>query len=304
MIDNLPALVAFERIVRSGSLSAAARELDLSLAVVSKRLAQLESDLGVRLLQRTTRRQTLTEEGALFHASVLRVLAELQAAEEQISQRRQHISGSLRLSAPVDLGRRWIAPIVGDFQRLHPQVSIQLELSDLLIDLLDGGLDLAVRVGSLADSSLIARPLADNYRVLCAAPSYLREQGAPAHPSELAAHRCLLNGDQPRSDWRFQGPEGESIGVRVKGVLVSNDGGAVSAWALAGMGIALKSIWDVGDDLAAGRLLPVLPAYRAAAAPLQALYPHASHLAPRVRALVDYLRQRLGEAWRWGGAEA
>lgn len=299
MLDNLPALVAFDRIVRSGSLSAAARELDLSLAVVSKRLAQLEAGLGVRLLQRTTRRQTLTEEGALFHASVVRILTELESAEALLGQRRQAVSGLLRLGAPVDFGRRWIAPIAGDFQRLHPQVDLQLELSDSLADLLDDGLDLAIRVGSLADSSLIARPLADNYRLLCAAPSYLREHGEPQHPAQLAEHRCLLNSDQARGEWRFSGPDGERVMVKVRGSLVSNDGGAVQAWALAGMGIALKSIWDVGDALAAGELQRILPDYRAPEAPLHAVYPHAEHLAPRVREFVSYLRERLAGAWHW-----
>lgn len=297
MIDNLPNLVAFDRIVSSGSLSAAARELDLSLAVVSKRLAQLEASLGVRLLQRTTRRQALTEEGALLHAQVVRILAEVDAAEALLSRRRQSVSGLLRMTAPGDFGRRWVAPILGDFQRLHPQLSVQLELTDAVVDLLAHGLDLAVRFGSLADSSLVARPLAPNYRVLCAAPAYLQAHGVPAHPGELTAHRCILIGDQPRAEWRFQGEQ--DVTVRVNAALLTNDGGAANAWALAGAGIALKSIWDVGDDLAAGRLQRLLPAYSIAAAPLHAIYPHSGHLPLRVRSFVDYLRERLGQAWRW-----
>jgi DNA-binding transcriptional LysR family regulator len=297
MIDNLPNLLAFDRIVRAGSLSAAARELDLSLAVVSKRLTQLESALGVRLLQRTTRRQTLTEEGRLLHAQVVRILAEVEAAEALMSQQRASIGGLLRITAPHDLGRRWIAPILADFQRLHPQLRVQLQLSDALIDLVGEGLDLAVRFGSLADSSLIARPLAPNHRVVCAAPAYLREHGEPAHPADLIRHRCIVIGDSPSAEWRFIGDE--PVSVRIDAELVSNDGGVVLAWALAGAGIALKSIWDVGDDLAAGRLRRVLPDYAVAAAPLHAIYPHSAHLAPRVRAFVDYLRERLQAAWRW-----
>jgi DNA-binding transcriptional LysR family regulator len=297
MIDNLPNLLAFDRIVRAGSLSAAARELDLSLAVVSKRLTQLESALGVRLLQRTTRRQTLTEEGRLLHAQVVRILAEVEAAEALMSQQRASIGGLLRITAPHDLGRRWIAPILADFQRLHPQLRVQLQLSDALVDLVGEGLDLAVRFGSLADSSLIARPLAPNHRVVCAAPAYLREHGEPAHPGDLVRHRCIVIGDSPSAEWRFIGDE--PVSVRIDAGLVSNDGGVVLAWALAGAGIALKSIWDVGDDLAAGRLRRVLPDYAVAAAPLHAIYPHSAHLAPRVRAFVDYLRERLQAAWRW-----
>ncbi|UJB21047.1 MULTISPECIES: LysR family transcriptional regulator [Lysobacter] len=297
MIDNLPNLLAFDRIVRAGSLSAAARELDLSLAVVSKRLTQLESALGVRLLQRTTRRQTLTEEGRLLHAQVVRILAEVEAAEALMSQQRASIGGLLRITAPHDLGRRWIAPILADFQRQHPQLRVHLQLSDALIDLVGEGLDLAVRFGSLADSSLIARPLAPNHRVVCAAPAYLREHGEPAHPADLIRHRCIVIGDSPSAEWRFIGDE--PVSVRIDAELVSNDGGVVLAWALAGAGIALKSIWDVGDDLAAGRLRRVLPDYAVAAAPLHAIYPHSAHLAPRVRAFVDYLRERLQAAWRW-----
>lgn len=295
MIDNLVNLVAFDRIVSAGSLSAAARELDVSLAVISKRLAQLEGSLGVRLLQRTTRRQVLTEEGGLFHAQVLRILAEVDAANALISRRRESIDGLLRLTAPIDFGRRWIAPLLARFQQLHPQLSVQLELSDSLIDLLEGGLDMAVRVGALEDSSLIARPLADNYRVLCAAPAYLEARGEPAHPAELLRHRCIVNGEQPRSEWRFVAADGERIAVRVQASLLSNDGGAVHAWLLAAGGIALKSIWDVGEDIAAGRLRRVLPDYRVPSAPLHALYPHARHVPPRVRAFIEFLREQLGE---------
>ena len=297
MIDSLPNLAAFARIVSAGSLSAAARELDISLAVVSKRLAQLEKSLGVRLIQRTTRRQTLTEEGVLFYAQVVRILAEVEEAEALISRRRGTVGGLLRLSAPRAFGRQWIAPIVSDFQRLHPRLSVQLELTDTVIDLLENGADMAIRFGSLADSSLIARQLAPNYRVLCAAPAYLKKYGVPKHPDELVGHRCIIMRDQPWTDWRFE--NGDSMTVRVTGPLLSNDGSAAHTWALEGAGIVLKSIWDVGDDIAAGRLRRVLPKYRISSAPLHAIYPHSRHLAPRVRAFVEYLVERLREAWRW-----
>ncbi|OTP65484.1 Transcriptional regulator, LysR family [Caballeronia sordidicola] len=300
MIDNLPNLVAFARVVSAGSLSAAAREMDMSLAVVSKRLAQLEESLGVRLIQRTTRRQSLTEEGALFHEQVLRILAEVEHAESLMSGRRDAVSGVLRVSAPGAIGRRWIAPIMADFQQLHPQLTVQLELTDVVVDLLDTGLDMAVRFGSLADSSMIARPLAPNYRVLVAAPAYVSQYGMPQQPDELTRHRCILIGDQPRAEWRFEGEE--PVTVRVTGALITNDGAAAHAWALHGVGIGVKSIWDVGDDIAAGRLVRILPAHSMPAAPLHALYPHNRHLAPRVRGFIDYLRERLHDAWRWGKA--
>lgn len=298
MIDNLPGLQTFANVVAAGSLSAAAREMDLSLTVVSKRLAQLEKELGIRLLQRTTRRQVLTEEGEVFHAEVLRIIAAVEQAEAVVSGRVGTISGTIRLTAPGELGRQWIAPAVAAFQRLHPQVTVQLLMTDAVVDLLDAGVDLAIRFGSLEDSSLVARPLAPNFRVLCASAAYLKQFGAPTHPAELVHHQCILIGDQRRAVWRFDGEE--PLSVQVTAAFSTNDGGAAHALALEGAGIARKSIWDVGDDLAQGRLTRVLPDFAISAAPLHALYPSHRHLPPRVRALVDFLSERLGKAWRWG----
>lgn len=297
LANHFPALVAFARIVSAGSLSAAARELDVPVSVVSKRLSLLETILDTRLLQRTTRRQTLTEEGRLFHARVLRILDEVEQAEALLAQRRDGVHGLLRVTAPGEFGRRWLAPIAAAFQELHPQVTLQLELSDTVVDLLDSGHDLAIRYGALADSSLVARALAPNYRVLCASPAYLQRHGEPRTPDELAGHRCIVIGDQRRTDWKFDG--GETAPVRVDAAFLTNDGGAAQQLALAGSGIALKSIWDVGDDLEAGRLRRVLPNHAMAAAPLHAVYPHQRNLAPRVRMFVGYLKERLKEAWRW-----
>lgn len=298
MLDNLPNLVTFARIVSAGSLSAAARELDLSLAVVSKRLSELERSIGVRLIQRTTRRLILTEEGEMFYAQVMRILSEVEEAEAMMSRRSQIVSGLLRLTAPGAFGRQWLAPIVADFQRLHPQLTVHMELTDVVVDLLSSGVDMAIRFGSLADSSLIARQLAPNYRVLCATSAYLERHGIPEHPADLVQHRCILIGDQAQAEWRFEGSERTS--VRVRGALITNDGGAAHTWALEGAGIALKSIWDVGDDIASGRLRRVLPAHTIVAAPLHAIYPNSRHLAPRVRAFVDYLGEQLTKSWRWG----
>jgi DNA-binding transcriptional LysR family regulator len=293
---HFPALLAFAKIVACGSLSAAARELDVPVSVVSKRLSLLEASLGTRLLQRTTRRQTLTEEGALFHARVLRILDEVEGAEAVLRERRDSVGGLLRVTAPGELGRRWIVPAAAAFQELHPQVTLQLELGDQVLDLIDHGVDMAVRYGALADSSLVARELAPNYRVLCAAPAYLDRHGEPQLPADLAAHRCIVIGNQRRADWRF---DGETGAVRVDASVLTNDGGAVHELALAGAGIALKSIWDVGDDLLAGRLRRVLPGHAIAAAPLHAIYPHQRNLAPKVGAFVEFLGHRLRSAWRW-----
>ncbi|KUZ40692.1 LysR family transcriptional regulator [Burkholderia territorii] len=296
LIDDLPALETFARIVSAGSLSAAARELDLSLSVVSKRLAHLESRLGVRLLHRTTRQQTLTDDGAQFHAQVLRILAEIDRAETLMSDRRGTVGGVLRVTAPGELGRLRIAPLVAAFQRRHPELTVHLMLTDTIVDLLAHDIDVAVRIGSLADSTMIARELAPNHRVLCASSGYLAVHGQPTHPVELRAHRCIVMGDQPRTEWRFDGAQG-AVTVEVTAALLTNDGGAARTLALEGAGIALKSIWDVGADLQAGRLVRVLPTFAAPAAPLHAVYPGGRHVPLRVRTFVDYLRDQLRDTW-------
>jgi len=297
MLDDLPALRAFAHIVAAGSMSAAARELELPLSVVSKRLAQLEKSIGLRLLQRTTRRQALTADGALFHARVLRILEEVGQAESLLAHSRHEVDGLLRLSAPAELGRQHIVPIVAEFQRQHPGLQVQLELTDTVVNLLETGLDMAVRFGSVEDPSLVVRRLAPNYRVLCAAPSYLEQHGIPASPAELTGHRCIVIGEARRVDWRFEGEQTES--VRVAATFLTNDGQAAHALALQGSGLVVKSIWDVGDDLLAGRLQRLLPRYSMPAAPLQAILPHGRNLPLRVRLFLDYLQVGLTAAWRW-----
>jgi DNA-binding transcriptional LysR family regulator len=305
MLDDLPALRAFASIVAAGSMSAAARELELPLSVVSKRLAQLEKSAGVRLLQRTTRRQALTEDGAQFHAHVLRILEQVAQAESQLAHSRGEVEGLLRLTAPAEFGRQHVAPIAADFQQLHPGLLVQLELGDTVVNLLESGHDLAIRFGSVAEPNLVVRRLAPNFRVLCAAPSYLERHGVPAAPAQLAAHRCIVIGDTRRADWRFEGPQAQ--GVRVAASFLTNDGQAAHALALQGAGLVVKSIWDVGDDLLSGRLRRLLPQYRMAAAPLQAVLPSGRNLPLRVRLFLDYLQARLAAAWRWdavGGSNA
>lgn len=299
MIDDLTSLRLFERIVALGSLSAAARERGVSLAVVSKRLAQLEQRLGTRLLQRSTRRLSLTGEGALLHRHAVRVLAEVDQAEAALSGRRDRVAGTLRVTAPHGFGRRQLVPVLARFAGEHPGLQVQLSLSDALVDLIGGGFDVAIRYGALADSRLIARPLAPNRRVLCAAPAYLARKGVPATLGELAQHDCLLIGTALAGEWRFGSGRRETA-VRVRGSVVCDDGEAVHALALAGAGIAMKSIWDVAADLDAGVLVQVLPQHAAAAAPLHALYAHSRHLAPRVRLFVEALSAQLAQAWRWG----
>lgn len=298
MIDNLLELTVFARIVAAGSLSAAARDLDLSLAVVSKRLTALETRLGVRLLQRTTRRQSLTDEGQAFHERCVRILAEVQEAEAAVSRTRDVVMGLLRVTAPRGFGRSHISPLLVRFRDKHPELTVQLHLTDAVVNIVDEGFDLAIRFGALADSSLIARRIAPSFRVLCAAPSYLARRGQPVQPADLAKHDCVVFGEHPSRDWHFQ-RENQGASVRVNPAYITNDGETAQSLALAGAGIVQKSIWDVGDDLGTGRLVRVLPGYVIPAAPLHAVYANAQHLAPKVRRFVDFCVDELGKQWRW-----
>lgn len=291
-IEDLGLLRLFVGVVEAGSLSAAARAAGTTVPGTSRRLRQLETALGVRLLQRTTRRQSLTEEGELLYRRALQVLADIEQVEQQLSAQRASVSGSLRVTAPLALGQRCIGPLLAEFCARHPEVRAQLELTDTLLDLVASGMDVAVRFGGMDDSSYISRPLAPNYRVLCASPDYLGRHGVPGHPGDLLAHHCLHIGQQAQADWRFEG--NDPVTVRINARLVANDGVTVHQWAVNGHGIARKSIWDVAEDLRAGRLVRVLADYRIPAAPLHAVYPHNRHLAPRVRAFLDYLAEHLG----------
>ncbi|PAS96871.1 MAG: LysR family transcriptional regulator [Candidatus Dactylopiibacterium carminicum] len=295
-MTDLGLLHLFVKVVAHGSLSGAARELNISLPLAIRRLRQLETLLGVRLLQRTTRRQSLTEEGQLLYQHALQILDELASVEQRLSQSREAIVGPLRITAPVELGRRYIAPLLADFCTAHPGLNIQLQLTDTVLDLIESGMDVAIRYGALQDSSFISRPLAPNHRILCAAPDYLRRRGTPTHPGELSRHDCLLIGQQFQADWRFEGDA--PVTVRITATLAANDGEVVHGWALAGYGIARKSIWDVFEDLASGRLVQILPRYPIPATPLHAVYPHSRHLAPRIRALLDYLGPHLSNLYK------
>lgn len=291
MLDNLPAMATFAKIVAEGSLSAAARSMDLPLSVISKRLAQLEEATGVKLLERTTRRQTVTQEGAIFYERVLRILDEVNLAEAELHHQRQVVGGVLRVTAPFEFGRLKVVPLLAQFHLLYPQLTIELGLSDTLWDLNESGYDLGLRFGNLPDSGLVARKIADNFRVACASPAYLARFGEPTHPSELSQHKCILMGEQPRADWKFIGKINHT--VRVTGAVITNDGGAALEFALQGAGIAVKSIFDIEEDLASCRLKIVLPFCSMPSAPLYAVYQSSHQLAPRVRTFVDFFRANL-----------
>ncbi|MGE8258564.1 MAG: LysR family transcriptional regulator [Stenotrophomonas sp.] len=300
MIDDLHELRTFERIAHGGSLSAAARDLGVSLAVVSKRLTSLERRLKVRLLNRSTRRASLTDEGQLFRVHCQNVLDAVEAAEAALEQRQDVVAGVLRLTAPNGFGRRHVVPAVRSFQKAHPGVRVHLSLRDEVVDLVGEGIELALRYGTLDDSRLVARQLAPNRRVLCASPEYLQRRGVPGRIADLQGHDCIASGNPPVSHWRFL--EGSrTIAVPVNATTLCDDGEVAQLMAVQGAGIARKSIWDVAEDLQAGRLVEVLPDHALATSPLSAVHGPGRQLAPRVRVFLDHLQRHLQStiAWRY-----
>jgi DNA-binding transcriptional LysR family regulator len=291
ILDNL---ALFLRIVEKGGLAPAGRELGLSPASVSERLAALEKYFGAALLHRTTRAVSLTDEGRLLVQGARRLLAEADELEALIRLGVNKISGPIRLSAPIDLGRTYIVPILDAFLAEHPEVTIDLNLTDGYVDLVGQGQDLAIRYGELADSTLRVKRLADNRRVVCASPAYLRRKGVPRHPDDLVHHECLVMrfGLTIDRDWPFL-VEGKMRRVVAQGHRTANDGGLVRDWCLNGYGIARKSFWDVEADLKAGTLVELLQEFSAGGTGLQIVYPATQDQPKRVRLLID----RIGEAF-------
>ena len=300
-MDRLDDLTLFLRVLDLGSISAAARSLDLSVAVASQRLKRLERELGVRLLHRTTRRLHATPEGAALAEQGRPLVEDLEALTGALRQNSADIAGTLRVTASASFGRQYLSPLLPDFLALHPRVRLSINLTDQMLDLVSSGFDLAIRIGALDDSSLVARKLTANRRVLCASPEYLRRHGTPRTPQELVDHECvLLVGSQGRQDvWRFGDGSGGEIAVRVRGRVETNYGELVRDSAVAGVGIAVHSSWHVIDDLRAGRLVQVLPDYPLAESGIYAVMPQRRLVPPRVRAFVDFLAERFANP-PWG----
>ncbi|MCF3641491.1 LysR family transcriptional regulator [Rhizobium sp. TRM95111] len=296
-MSDLADLEIFARVVSTGSLSAAGRALGLSPAVVSKRLRRLEERLGTRLLQRTTRQISLTEAGHGFHERIVGVLAGIEEAEAFVSGRSGSVRGMLRVSAPTSFGRMHIAPHIGGFMEAHPDLTLHLELTDEFSDIVGDGFDVAIRIGELTDSSLVAKRLAPVRRVLCAAPGYLARRGAPGSLSALSEHVCLPPHNQ--DGWRLEGPAGV-ITYRPAGPLVTNSSEVIREAVIAGLGIALRSTWDVGRELKDGRLVQVLPQYESSKnVLLSAVYPSRQFLPAKVRLFIDYLADLYGPSPYW-----
>jgi len=297
-MDKLGDFRLFVKIVQHNGLALAGRELGMSPASVTARLNRLESGYGVRLLNRTTRRVALTDEGRAFYASCLQIIRDVDEAEERLVIGKTDLSGAIKVSATFDLGRQQIAPMVAEFSHQYPKVSIQLHFADHLVDLIAGEYDLGIRYGTLNDSGFVARKLARNHRILCASPEYIIKHGNPSRPDELAGHRCmtLIREQQAHTYWHFSNSY-EQASVQIHPTLQSNDGGQLRLWALEGLGIALKSYWDIKSDLVAGRLVPILQDYRQnwgalnddGQSDIYAVYPGRSYLPERTKVFIDQL---------------
>lgn len=298
--DPLEGYATFAAVVDCGGFSAAAQRLKVTKSAVSKQVARLEERLGARLLNRTTRRLSLTEAGQAFHRHCLRILAEAEEAELAVSHLHAEPRGLLRLSAPMSFGLRHLAPALCPFLARWPELSIEVSYDDRLVDVLAEGFDVVVRISRLADSSLIARKLAPARRICVAAPGYVEAHGMPLHPADLAHHQCLLYTLQTTADtWPLVHADGTRSDTAIDGRVRMNNGDALREAAVAGLGVILTPTFIVGDDLTSGRLVRVLPEWEAPEIAVYAVYPPGRHLSAKVRAFVDYLAGAFGPAPYW-----
>ena len=300
---RLKQIESFVAVATKGSLTAAAHAEGVAPAVIGRRIDALEARLGVKLLVRTTRRITLTHEGSAFLEDCQRVLAELASAEASVTAGGVKASGHLRVTAPAGFGRRHVAPLVPGFIAQHVDVSLSLNLSDRVVDIVNEGFDCAVRVGDLPDSSLVSVRLADNRRLCVAAPAYLQRAGAPRSPAELMRHHCLtLSSDASQTrGWAFM-VDGRLTHLRPAGRLDCSDGQVLHDWCLAGLGIAWRSTWEVEREVASGQLQVLLADFAAPPNGIYAVFPHAKHLPLRVRLWIDFLKHHYGGAGYWAAS--
>jgi len=299
-MDRLLSMTVFKRTVEAGSFAAAARYFGISAEMVGNHVRALETHLGARLLNRTTRRLHLTEIGSSYYARCTSILAEIDEAEAEAGSLQATPRGLLRISAPVTFGLRHIAPALSDYMTRYPDVTIEVAVSDRFVNLIEEGLDVAIRIGELQESSLIVRRLASARLVACASPAYLRRAGRPETPSDLTRHACLIYTEigEP-SRWRFQGSDGHDEIVHVSGPATSTNPEVVRQLALAGHGVILCPTFSVGVDLVEGRLTALLTDWRSREIPINALYPHRSLVSAKVRSLVDFLAERFGSNPEW-----
>lgn len=299
-MDRLGNMEAFVRVAEAKSFSEAARRLRSSKSLVSRQVAALETELGVRLFHRTTRSLSLTEEGRGYHAQVTRILSEIEEANMSVSQSQAAPRGRLRVSAPMSFGILHLAPAIRDFLTRYPEVELDLSLNDRYVDVVDEGFDLAIRIGRLADSSLVARRLARHRMILCASPDYLKQHGAPNDPADLKQHQCLCYSTNSLvPEWHFVTKDGKRWPVPIDGRLHANNGDVLRSAALQGLGIAYLPSFIVGPDLQAATLVSLLSEFVPTDTAIHAVYPHTRHLSPKVRAFIDFLGERFGPRPHW-----
>ena len=304
-MDRIECMRAFVVTVGENGFAAAARAMDVPRSKVSKQIQALEEAIGVQLLQRTTRKLSLTAEGEVFHARCKEVLATVDEAEAEITSRSGEASGLLRINAPFTFGLLHLAPLWVEFMAMHPKVTLDVTLADRMVDLVDEGFDLAVRIARLPDSTLISRQLTTTRLVLCASPTYLRQHGTPQHPSELAHHAVAAYSlFSMGENWVFTGPDGP-VAVKVSPRLRSNNGDTCRMAALRHLGIVLQPSFLVGPDLQAGTLVEVLPDFHSLELGVYAVYPSRKFVSPKVRLLIDFLAEAFKmQAWPSSAAAA
>lgn len=298
-MDQFKQISTFVDVAARGSLSAAARAEGIAPAVIGRRLDALEERLGVKLLQRTTRKIALTNEGVAFLESCQRILHDLENAEAEVSERSARPSGHLSVSAPAGFGRQHVAPLIPSFLAEYRDVTLTLNLNDRVVDLIGEGIDIAIRIADLSDSSLVGIKLADNRRVVVGAPDYLKKFGRPLTPDELSRHNCLaFSSDGSQRGWTFR-QNGKNVTIKVAGSMGCNDGAVLHDWALAGRGLAWRSMWEVGTEIESGQLETVLDDFAAPGNDIYAVFAQRQHLPLRIRSFVDFLRRAFAQSDYW-----
>ena len=299
-MDRFSAIQVFAQVVESGSFARAAERLGLSTSGASRQVAELEAHLQTRLLNRTTRKVSLTESGRAFYERSVQLLADLAEAEQEASSAAVEPRGTIRLTTSVNFGVRQVAPAIAEFLAEHPGVRFDVSLADRFVDLVEEGFDLGIRIGRPGADNLVARPLGETRLVPCAAPAYLRAHGAPATPEDLARHNCFTyEYVSPRDVWRFRDPSGAERSVRVSGTLHANSGDLLAEAAARGAGIVFEPAFIVGPDVRAGRLVPLLQEFVPSPVPIYAVYPSRKHLSAKVRRFVEFLVARFADAQDW-----
>lgn len=299
-MDRFQSLAVFTKVVEQGGFARAAERLDLSTSAVSRHVSELEAHLGARLLNRTTRRLSLTESGQAFHERALQLLADLEEAEAAVAANALSPRGTLKLTCSITFGERHVAPAIADFSANYPELRFDVELSDRMVDLVEEGIDLAIRIGTTGSQALIARRIGTTAMICCASPAYVKRHGSPAVPADLAGHRCLGYAYLASRDlWQFRDAAGVEHPVRIFGPVHANNGRFLAELALAGTGIAFEPDFIVGDDIRAGRLLQLLPGFAPPTSPIYAVYPSRRHLSAKVRAFVDFIATRFAADAPW-----